>query len=108
MLAQNILEWVDPASSFVDTEPASEIAFAVRRLLAVEQQNTFAAVVAAVGKIAAAAAAAAAVGGGMHFVVPAAAVEEAEEWPPGPHWRSMHSLCGFLLLGSEHCDLGKC
>ena len=85
MLGQNIFERVVPATAFADTAAASEIAFVVRQLLAVEQRNTFAVAVAVVvGRIDAAAAAAAA--GGIHFVGSAAAVVEegAGEWPSVP------------------------
>lgn len=79
MLGQNILERVAPATAFADTEAASEIALAVRQLLAVELRNTFAVAV-VVGRIDAAAAA------GIHFVGSAAAVVEegAGEWPSVP------------------------
>lgn len=80
MLGQNILERVVPATAFADTEAASENAFVVRQLLAVEQRNTFAVAV-VVGRIDVVVAA-----GGIHFVESAVAVVEegAGEWPSVP------------------------
>ena len=79
MLGQNILERVAPATAFADTEAASEIALAVRQLLAVELRNTFAVAV-VVGRIDVVVAA------GIHFVESVAGVvdEGAGEWPSVP------------------------
>ena len=81
MLGQNIFEWVVPETAFADTAAASEIAFVVRQLLAVEQRNTFAVAV-VVGRIDVVVVAA----GGIHFVGSAVAVVEegAGEWPSEP------------------------
>ena len=81
MLGQNIFERVVPATAFADTAVASEIAFVVTQLLAVEQRNTFAVAV-VVGRIDVVVVAA----GGIHFVGSAVAVVEegAGEWPSVP------------------------
>ena len=81
MLGQNIFERVVPATAFADTAAASEIAFVVTQLLAVEQRNTFAVAV-VVGRIDVVVVAA----GGIHFVGSAVAVAEegAGEWPSEP------------------------
>ena len=83
MLGQNILERVAPATAFADTEAASEIALAVRQLLAVELRNTFAVAVVVVGRIDVVVVVAAA---GIHFVESVAGVVEegAGEWPSVP------------------------
>ena len=82
MLGQNIFERVVPATAFADTAAASEIAFVVTQLLAVEQRNTFAVAV-VVGRIDVVVVVAA---GGIHFVGSAVAVVEegAGEWPSVP------------------------
>ena len=82
MLGQKILERVAPATAFADTEAASEIALAVRQLLAVELRNTFAVAV-VVGRIDVGVVVAAA---GIHFVESVAGVvdEGAGEWPSVP------------------------